>query len=110
MTSKLIKKNRLYQVPAPLETLGQMKDEFTRGMQKYGHLFSSTEEFELFWMLPLCDSQREYLIKQMINEKNFQREIEECTGQIGSCSLHRDHCIACCSIDRPAIAEPYYTE
>ena len=108
MYSKLMKKNKLFQVDAPVDTEDESKARWLVGAQKYAKFFKDDEQFELFWMLPLDDSQRDQLLRVLSEEKQLADQLADCEGSDTTDSCHRSRCVACVSKFRPAVSSPYH--
>ena len=103
-----MKKNKLFQVDAPVDNDEESASRRLAGAQKYAKFFKDDEQFELFWMLPLDDSQRAKLLRVLSEEKQLADQLVDCEGSDVTDSHHRSRCISCVSKSRPKDASPYY--
>jgi hypothetical protein len=106
---QLLKKKRIYQVEVQPQTLQAWADEMELKRTRWGKYFSNEQQFEYFAMLPLSDDQRMVLLKSMIEEAKFNKEIESCQGTWGSSQEHRNRCLDCVLTEKASFAEPLFT-
>jgi len=102
---QLLKKKRIYQVPVQPQTMEQWEEDLELKRTRWGKYFTNTEQFEYFAMLPLDETQRQILINAMIAEQEYKRELENCTGKLGSSSQHKRECLPCCVAEKIAQLE-----
>lgn len=105
---KMLRKKPIYSHKAPLETLVEVEEEMKVAYSQYGSLFKNKDEFEYFHMLPLDNNQRRELINVLLAESEERRHADACEGTEGSSSAHRNACMECCVLYKPALSKPYY--
>jgi hypothetical protein len=106
---QLLKKKRIYQVEVQPQTLEAWADELELKRTRWGKYFSNEQQFEYFAMLPLSDEQRMVLLKSMIEEAKFEKEIASCSGTWGSSQEHRNRCLPCVLTEKNRDGQPLFT-
>jgi len=106
--NSLLKKKTIWNIEAPPDNKEDWDAKLMDERKKYRHLFKNDQQCDLFNMLPITrEEDKLRILKTMLAESEFEREIDNCKGIANPSERHKSRCVPCCILAKfHAFCEP----